>query len=363
LPKRTNTKTGYTTKRGKMKQKRKTQKPQSSEKSRQKQLAKQIQQLLDERGADTLKNVQGAILEEKIESPEIQEALKYFLSCRRGFLVRPMLISLGCEAVGGRTDLIPEVATPLVLMSGGMDIHDDIIDNQKTQESRPTVFGKFNRDVALLTGDALLFKGLISWHRLADRRLPIRTFMKMTQMLDEAFFEVGDGEALELTFERRLDIDPTQYLHVVGKKAADIGVLLQIGAMLGKGSQDQIEALGKYGRSLGTLWVLSDDIVDIFDFSEMKRRISKGCLPLPLICAAKDPKAKLRIETILSRKPMSGRDHKRLMRVILDAEGLELIKRTMKNLAEKAMKEIENVYINSKLKLLLRASLEVISQI
>jgi geranylgeranyl diphosphate synthase type I len=336
---------------------RQARKANSFEKTQRKELARQIQQLLEERGADTLGKVQEAILEEKIESQEIREALRHFLSYRHGFLVRPMLISLGCEAVGGKTDLVADVATPLVLMSGGMDIHDDIIDNQERQESRLTVFGKFNRDVALLTGDALLFKGLISWHKLVDGKLPIGTFMRMTQMLDEAFFEVGDGEALELALERRLDIDPAQYLSTVTKKAADIGVLLQIGAMLGNGSQDQIEALGRYGRSLGMLWILNDDLADMFDFKEMARIVKKGRLPLPVLYALRNSEIRDRLQDILSRKEITRKDAETILQMTIDGKGLQQAGKIMKTLASSGLKEVGKLVDPVRLTLLIQGSL------
>lgn len=342
-----------------MKQKRKAQKPQSPEKARargQKQLAKQIQQLLEERGTNTLKKVQEAIFEEKIESPEIREALKHFLSYRRGFLVRPMLISLGCEAVGGTTDLIPEVATPLVLMSGGMDIHDDIIDNQKTQESRPTVFGKFNRDVALLTGDALLFKGLILWQKLA-KNLDIEKFIAVTDNLSKAFFEVGDGEALELGLIGRTDVDPEQYLQIVKKKAADIELLMRIGAILGKGSQDEIEALGRYGRFLGMLWILNDDLADMFDFKEMARRVKKGCLPLPVLYAFRNLDIRDRLQEILSRKEITRKDAETILQMTIDGKGVKQAEKIMKTLASSGLEEVGKLVDPVRLTLLIQGSL------
>jgi geranylgeranyl diphosphate synthase type II len=345
-----------------MKRKHESAGKQVSRTNRRKELTEHIQKLLEERGLETLKRVQEAIFEDEIESKDICEALKHFLSYRHGFLVRPMLISLGCEAVGGKTDLVPDVATPLVLMSAGMDIHDDIIDNQEKQESRRTVYGRFGQNVALLAGDALLFKGLTKWHHLAEKLQP-QAFVQLTQMLNEAFFEVGDGEALELAFAGRLDVKPERYLAMVCKKAADIDLLLRVGAFLGHGTREQVESLGKIGRSLGMLWVLSDDVNDIFDGEEMKRRLNGGCVPLPLLYASRNEETKTKLRNILKNRQIDKKDARMVAEFVMKTDGLAVTKKKMKDLASNMMREIEKLPVTEKLTLLAEASLDFISQV
>ncbi len=320
-------------------------------------LQQEIMDLLEERGTETFKKVQEAILEEKIECREIRQALEHFLSYRReGFLVRPTLISLSCEIVGGSLNVISDVPVPLVLMSAGMDIHDDIIDNSKTQNHRPTVLGKFNRDIALLAGDALLFKGLILWQKLA-KNLDIEKFIAVTDNLSKAFFEVGDGEALELGLIGRTDVDPEQYLQIVKKKAADIELLMRIGAILGKGSQDEIEALGRYGRFLGMLWILNDDLADMFDFKEMARRVKKGCLPLPVLYALRNSETRDRLQDIISRKEITRKDAETILQMTIDGKGLKQAEKIMKTLASSGLKEVGKLVDPVRLTLLIQGSL------
>ena len=83
-------------------------------------------------------------------------------------LTRPALFSLVCEAVGGDPDITMPIAISITLISGAIDIHDDIIDQSKTKGDQPTVFGKFGKDIALLVGDALMFKGFT--HAIHGRR-------------------------------------------------------------------------------------------------------------------------------------------------------------------------------------------------
>jgi geranylgeranyl pyrophosphate synthase len=340
-----------------------TETKRNSEKENEQELAKQIEKLLEERGAETFEKVRESLLEEKIECQEIQDALKHFLSYKRmGFLVRSALVSLGCEAVNGSAKIVPDVAAPLVLMSGGMDIHDDIIDESKKQGSSTTVLGEFNKDIALLTGDALLFKGLISWSRLTEK-LPTDKFLAMCDILKQAFFEVGDGEALELRLRKRTDVKPEQYIHIVRKKAADIGALLRIGAALGSGSKKENEVLGRFGRCLGMLWILGDDLTDMFDHKEMALRANKGCLPLPVLCALNDVKAKAKLHSILSKPRITQRDAKAVLDLVREGQGFKQTKALIEDISLDATRQIEGLKETIKLKLLLQASVAIISQI
>lgn len=333
-------------------------------KKKQAKLGIQIKELLGKEGKETFEKVRKAIFEENIECQEVQDALKYFLSYRRsGFSIRPTLISLGCEAVGGNTCTVVDVAVPLVLMSGGMDIHDDIIDNQKSQNSRLTVLGKYNKDIALLAGDALLFKGLISWHKLVEEKLSIRKFTEISRLLEKAFFEVGDGQALEFSLKRRTDVNPEQYLHIVKKKAADIEALLRIGAIIGDASQDISDRLGDYGRSLGMLWILCDDLADMINQEELKRRIENGCLPLPLFYALKNSKIRTKLHKIILKKKITRKDTETIFQITMKSAGLEKTKNVMQGLILTTLENIEEFKNAEKLKLLVEDCQNFICQI
>src|SRR3989337_2793844 len=121
---------------------------------------KQIQKIFKKRGTKALEMARKEILQEKIECKEAREALTYFMTQYWHDLARPSLLSLVCEAVGGDPELTTPIAIPMTLISGAIDIHDDIIDQSKRKYGRPTIFGKYGKDVALLVGDAFLFKGL-----------------------------------------------------------------------------------------------------------------------------------------------------------------------------------------------------------
>lgn len=321
-----------------------------------KKITEQVQRLLKERGSKPLEMARKAVLEEKIECKEAREALKYFITEYWQDLARPTLLSLCCEAVGGDPEITVPIAVPMILISGGIDIHDDIIDHSKTKRFRPTVYGNFGPDIALLAGDALLFKGLTLLHEAVENRVPAEKMPAVIDTVDKMFFELGDAEALELKFRRRVDITPDEYLRVVEKKAADVEAHTRISAILGGGSINEIEALGNYGRFLGMILILRDDLLDVTDSKETLNRIENECLPLPILCALQAPGIKPKLVPILFKKRITEKDVKTIKEITNSAQGPEQSQKIMHKFAEKALLSIQNINHNNNLRAFLTAS-------
>ncbi len=323
-----------------------------------KEAMKKLQKLFKERGSKALEMARKEILEEKIECKEAREALTYFITEYWNDLARPTLLSLACEAVGGDPKLTTSIAVPLSLISGAIDIHDDIIDQSKIKNERPTVYGKFGKDIALLVGDALLIKGLTLLNKAAQKDISQEKATEIIDIIKNMFFELGDAEALELQFRGRRDLSPDEYVHVVRKKAADVEAHTRISAILGGGSREEIEALGEYGRILGMLIILRDDWIDLLDFKESVHRIRKEHLPLPLLHALKSTEIKPKISKILAKKKLARKDAKALLRITYDAEVFRQYENFMKKLAQKAVSNLSTVKSKeSYLKLLIQAML------
>jgi geranylgeranyl diphosphate synthase type I len=320
-------------------------------------ITKQLLKLLEERGRKALELARKTVLEEEIESKEVREALKYFMTEYWHDVTRPGLLSLVCEAVGGNPNLTTPIAVPMILISGAIDIHDDIIDESTNKESRPTVFGKFGKDIALLVGDALMFKGFTVLYKAVEKGVPAEQIAVISNIIERTFFELGDAEALELQFRGRTDVTPEDYLCVVRKKAADVEAYTRISAIMGGGSGEEIEALSEYGRLLGMLVILRDDMIDMLDPEETVHRIKKEHLSLPILYALQNSTMKPVVRSIL-KKTIKTKDAEQLSMLVDKAGGFILIHKCMHELAENAYNKIEKAKNNKNhLTLLIRGML------
>jgi geranylgeranyl diphosphate synthase type I len=328
-----------------------------NETASQEEITQQLQKLLQERGKEGLELAKKIISDEKIDSKEVREALDYFMNEYWHDFTSSALLSLVCEAVGGDPKIITPVAVSLTLISGAIDIHDDIIDQSKTKDARPTVYGKFGKDIALLVGDALLFKGFTVLYDAIEKGISAEKIAVITNIINRTFFELGNAEALELQFRGRTDVTPEEYLQVVRKKGADIEAYTRISAILGGASEEEIDALGEYGRLLGTLIILRDDMIDMLDPEETMHRIQKEHINIAILYALQNPEINPEIRSIL-KKTITTKNAEKLSALVDKAGGFAQIDAYMNKLAKDASTKVEKAKCRKKnLQLLIRGTL------
>ncbi len=199
--------------------------------------------------------------------PALHAAMRYAVFSG-GKRIRPILALAACEAVGGESRRVIPAACALELVHSYSLVHDDLpcMDNDEWRRGKPTCFKKFGEDTAVLAGDALLtlaFKILAlpigrpsSQER--DRQLDV------INLIAEAVGSKGmvGGQAMDMKFQKKEPDLPTMEYINTQKTGALIAVSLKVGAILGGGSLRQVDALYHYGRHLGLLFQIVDDILD-----------------------------------------------------------------------------------------------------
>jgi geranylgeranyl diphosphate synthase type I len=306
-------------------------------------MVEQVEKLLEDRGKETLEMARNEVLQEKVESKEVQEALRYFMTEYWRDVTRPALMSLVCEAVGGNPDKATPVAVSMILISGAIDIHDDIIDESKTKGSRPTVLGKFGRDIALLVGDALLFKGFTLLYKAIEKGISTEKASLILSITKETFFKLGDAEACELRFRGRQDVTPDEYIYVAKKKAADVEAYTRISVILGDGSLEEVEVFGKFGMLLGLIIILRDDLIDMIEFEELVHRIDREHLPLPILYALQNPKFKSTLNSTILKKEITESDAETILEVTEKAGGFKRFRTYMEELENELLLLLKNL--------------------
>lgn len=326
------------------------------EKTNEEKQVEKLQKLLKKYGQKGFEKTRETILQEKIESHKVNEAMKYFiLECWHDYS-RPGLLAIVCESVGGKPEITTPVAVALSMISGGIDIHDDIIDQSRKKAGRLTLLGKFGYETALLVADALIFKGLTMLNQ-KNHEIPWGKMKQINTLIKDMFFELGTAEVLELDFRGRLDVKPQEYLEVIKKKAADVEAHTRIGGILGNATKPQIDALGEYGRLLGMLLILRDDFIDVLEPEEATHRIKIEHLPLPVLYALQNPKSSDKLTPLLTKKRLTKKDAEKISELVDTYNGFRKTTDTMENLANKAEKALRNtIKEKEKLTLIIKAT-------
>jgi geranylgeranyl diphosphate synthase type I len=322
-----------------------------------KKLMERVITLLEERGQKAVDASKQLVLQEEITYEPLKEALRYFMTEFWFDVLHPALISIACEAVGGNPDETVDVGAAIVLLAGAADIHDDIIDQSTVKEPMQTVFGKFGRDTAILAGDALLLKGAYALYDACenlskDKKQEILSSVKC------AFFEVSSGEAREASLRGRLDISGQDYLDIIRQKVAAAEATTRIGAILGGGTNEDIDVLGHYGRTYGVLMTLRDEFIDIFEPDEVKNRFSKECLPLPVLLALNDDSRRKEILELL-KEEKGEKNIDKILDLSIESEETQELLGEMKRLVENEVAILASLkHCRDILELLLHATLE-----
>ena len=296
---------------------------------------------------------------EKIDHPKLHEALKHYIAHWNEF-THPGLFSIACEAVGGDPDGVVPTQAAIAMMAAAFDIHDDIIDKSKVKNKIPTVYGKFGAEIALLLGNAFLIEGFKLFVDSTAMLLKYK-WKEALKTVKKLTFEVGNAHALEVGLKERKNIAPDDYMKIIKMKAAGIELDMHLGALFGGGKDSEVELLAKLGRIVGILVMLREEFIDIFEIEELCQRILVHDLPLPLLFAMQDHKAKRKITEIISKPKITQSDVAELVDFTLEAIPVVKLKEKMQALIEEGSNltsNLPNPKLRSRVQALLSFMLE-----
>lgn len=205
-----------------------------------------------------------------------------------GKAIRPALVLLAAEAVGGSARPAVGAAAAVELVHNFSLLHDDVMDHDRTRRHRSTAWTVFGVGEAILAGDGLLTLAL----ELVAESGP--SALEQGRRLRAAVLDLLDGQSADLAFEARPEVSAAEYVAMArGKTAALLGCSAALGGLCGGGSADQVEALRGFGEQLGVAFQLIDDLLGIWGdpavtgkpvYSDLRNR--KKSLPVVVALAS-----------------------------------------------------------------------------
>ncbi len=224
-------------------------------------MAFQVDSTLHRRRYDALRNAVDARLHSLAResgSGEVANACRFALSMK-GKRVRPVLLLLSCQAVGGRISRAMDAAAAVETMHNFTLVHDDIMDNADSRRGRPTVHKEWDHNTALLAGDILLGTAYRSLLKTKTRSGAI-----LAQLFTHGLLEVCEGQAMDIEFERQSNVRLRKYFDMIEKKTARLlSLSAELGGLIGNGTPRQVRALKLFGHYLGRAFQVQDDLLDV----------------------------------------------------------------------------------------------------
>jgi len=199
-----------------------------------------------------INNVLDSELELYAES-EFKEPLKYALD--GGKRIRPIILLLASECVGKIDDNTLAAACAIELLHTESVIHDDIIDNETLRRQKDPFHIKYGYNTSVLTGDFVLGFILNIASKINNPRV--------TKNLATTAMMMSEGEVIESRLEASEDVTFDDYLRVIEYKTAiAFETASRLGAIISRGTEEQIESLADYGKNIGIAYQIRDDLHD-----------------------------------------------------------------------------------------------------
>lgn len=180
-----------------------------------------------------------------------------------GKRIRPTVCMMATRALGRDPRRAVMPAAALEMIHAYSLVHDDLpcMDDGQERRGKPSTHLAFGGAMAVLAGDALLTEafGLVAAAPLPDS---IRVGCVTTLAKAAGMAGMVGGQALDIDPEQELStVDDIEVLH-----SAKTGSLFECAAELGAiiaGADDwQVQALWAFGSSLGSLFQVTDDLLD-----------------------------------------------------------------------------------------------------
>jgi geranylgeranyl diphosphate synthase type II len=190
---------------------------------------------------------------------QLYEPLSYILSIG-GKRMRPALLLMACELFGGDINKAIPPALAIEVFHNFTLMHDDIMDNAPLRRGKTTVHERWNKNVAILSGDVMLIEGYKLMMQVEDHLL-----RQILDIFNTTAVGVCEGQQIDMEFETRNVVDVEEYINMIRLKTAVVlGGALKIGALIGGASQVDADLLNEFGVQLGIAFQLQDDILDVY---------------------------------------------------------------------------------------------------
>ncbi|KFK32635.1 hypothetical protein AALP_AA6G269000 [Arabis alpina] len=205
------------------------------------------------------------------EPLKIHEAMRYAILAG-GKRIRPILCLAACELVGGNERLATPAACAVEMIHTMSLIKDDLpcMDNDDLRRGKPTTHKVFGESTAILSGGALL---ALAFEQLTEVEASSERIVRAVKELAKSIGREGlvAGQAMDLT-SGGLDPNETGLEQLELMHLRKTGSLLEasavLGAIIGGGSEEEIEKVRNFARCIGLLFQVVDDILDETKTSE-----------------------------------------------------------------------------------------------
>lgn len=190
---------------------------------------------------------------------ELYEPISYIMSLG-GKRLRPVLVFIAADIFDGDTSKALHPALAIELFHNFTLVHDDLMDKAPLRRNQPTVHEKWNSNIAILSGDAMMVRAYQELCLADPTMLP-----QLLEIFSDTAVKVCEGQQYDMNYESMTKVSIQQYIKMIELKTAVLlGGALKIGAAIGGAREEDAQRLYDFGKHIGIAFQLQDDILDVY---------------------------------------------------------------------------------------------------
>lgn len=243
-----------------------------------------------------------------------------------GKLLRPLLFILSCKLLNYEREHIYSLCTVFEYIHVASLLHDDVLDNAEVRRNKPSVNNKWGDHVAILEGDFLYSRALVTALSAGNFRFLEKLAVATNNMVE--------GQLMEIAYTNNLELTREEYMRIIEKKTASLlsaacgcaAVLADAGARIEK-------ALSDFGYYLGIAFQLIDDVLDYTSSEDIfgkpvGKDLREGKVTLPLIYALQKmgEKDKGKVKHLLEDKGGFDSDYSYIIKKVSETNAISYTK-------------------------------------
>jgi len=180
---------------------------------------------------------------------------------RGGKRVRPAMVLLASECVGGLRDEAIGAAAAVELLHNMTLVHDDIEDQSELRRGKPCLHITYGIPTVINVGDAMLIKVF----DIANRsKIPQDRCNRLVSQIAKRAYDITWGQAYEFSMWKRKQVTEEEVIRLLRNKTGALTALsTEAGAIAGGGSEDQVKLLGDFGETIGVGFQIIDDLLNV----------------------------------------------------------------------------------------------------
>ncbi len=266
---------------------------------------------------------------------KLLDHITQYIVRRKGKQMRPMFVFLSSGLSGGITEASYRGAALIELLHTATLVHDDVVDDANYRRGFFSINALWKNKIAVLVGDYLLSRGLLLSVENDD--------FDLLKIVSNAVREMSEGELLQISKARTLNITEEVYYTIIRQKTASlISSCCAVGAATANATAETIEKMRLFGEKVGMAFQIKDDL---FDYGEdvvgkpVGIDIKEKKMTLPLIYALNQSSWVERKKIIY--KIRNGSENKKIVTEVIDfvkaSGGLEYSQKIMNDFYQEAL--------------------------